>query len=1468
MERSGALGQCDYPDVCAETGAQRRTDRVCVDGIAVDTAVVQACSRETDGIVERSGALGQCDYPDVCAETGAQRRTDRVCVDGIAVDTAVVQACSRETDGIVLTEGTLGDCQYSARCALTGTQERADQVCENGRPVSRVTLITQGCDRMVDSEYAQCGGAGCVELGSNPNHCGGCDLACPQHSDCNSGECRCNGNRTGDQCDVCVLNFTGPDCAQCAEHFVGLQCDECEPGFTGPQCDVALDLDYETYQRQPGVTFTPAPSSIPLPTALCESKPNQRVFDGRNLAVDCTVPEDTCARIENGAELVCSGGMTVDGIVWMISSTVHVNTLLIADFVEVSSTGAFHLTGMNSDQPHAQKAEIFLRHEYCGKPEDGFDATFEAASVDECRRKGKLQSLAGVVKISGQPKTTWSLLTQDSRDTHGIEANLINVDHCAGWGSGDWLSIAATGGDQETYQGVHNWCSDPGCIAKNNSKSERRMIQTVSENAEGNCDVVLAESLTNNHRGNLVGIASPMLRIQAEVVNHSRSVNMTGGFQVLESDPDTRIATRYDYSNDGMPSHTYGPNTDQAPCRVCKLSDDPSAGAHELCTNQDACQVYDAEGESIQLCGQDCSPIGMQGITTAQMHGGVMQVSHTGIEKCGRRELAEYCLHFHHVGDVQSAVSAGHATHESYFVGNSIQEGINKGITIHGTHNALIQSNVIHDHQGPGIYIEDGNELYNVVEENVVMCSEVQSNNLLCKLKNAANRPETADSDWNEVSGIYFLAPLNHTIGNRVFGYDNAMYVNRNTSGGRGLGMAEGKICTSAFPFGYTVGNVFHNNAGFGWYVNTAFPMNLEGLGGIELTNEGPAMKGTVVDWSKCLPFSLTGEDQSINVKVQKHIEYFNDFSAGVYSVGDITLEDYTSYGGNKGLYWKTYRRGAHSEPLCVGCKFIRTSIEGPGGSALVEFKDSEFYRTHEAYQVNHHCSLDGGTGGLCASHYDFRTSQFFEWSQIDQSYVAGSPFFYSGVYPTTTLIYTPDNQVLTHVTDNVGFDIDGDPRCQRSTPYAGDGWYGCDNTATDARERPLELRIVRIYSPDRGILTVTNHTEGEQTYTIPWTSYGPQSGGASAYGVLPNCQGNTCPNYLGVRGYLFSIPTASEISLSFEITLNDDDVLSDLFTLEYGDEQMLPITELTIRALEGTGLMDSQVPCTITSDHGRAFITPFGPVNGAAGAWYNECGHRWTLKHTMQALIDQSYQGHDASNHDGGNHNGGGTPTVDLTAEPSEPSPWSDAMHPDANRVISLYTSVPGHVDAYSNADACRGQSGCSWPTWGAGQNECTPCDITWFPGWSQQQGFEFDYRLNEASGQTVSDRVLRVQLSGNWFSLFELPPNQTLDLSDYDVLYFEVWTPGVTNLGIKARDYGPNMVWDANLDDVERTKAVAFDDNLIPNQWSVIEVNLDELFAPDSARNLGQILFVDIGPNIASMPMYLSNLYFYKRL
>ena len=79
-----------------------------------------------------------------------------------------------------------------------------------------------------------------------------------------------------------------------------------------------------------------------------------------------------------------------------------------------------------------------------------------------------------------------------------------------------------------------------------------------------------------------------------------------------------------------------------------------------------------------------------------------------------------------------------------------------------------------------------------------------------------------------------------------------------------GIGAAAGRTCILSSPFGTCRGNVFHNNVGFGWYVNVAFPMRLR-------TDPG---SGDVADFRSCLPFNLsTGEDLAASFEVEAHTE-------------------------------------------------------------------------------------------------------------------------------------------------------------------------------------------------------------------------------------------------------------------------------------------------------------------------------------------------------------------------------------------------------------------------------------------------------------------------------------------------------------------------------------------------------------------------------------------------------------------
>ena len=50
------------------------------------------------------------------------------------------------------------------------------------------------------------------------------------------------------------------------------------------------------------------------------------------------------------------------------------------------------------------------------------------------------------------------------------------------------------------------------------------------------------------------------------------------------------------------------------------------------------------------------------------------------VERCGRIAMGQYCMHLHLVGPCASCA----------FVGNVVEGGVNKGITVHGTHDALV----------------------------------------------------------------------------------------------------------------------------------------------------------------------------------------------------------------------------------------------------------------------------------------------------------------------------------------------------------------------------------------------------------------------------------------------------------------------------------------------------------------------------------------------------------------------------------------------------------------------------------------------------------------------------------------------------------------------------------------------------------------------------------------------------------
>lgn len=108
------------------------------------------------------------------------------------------------------------------------------------------------------------------------------------------------------------------------------------------------------------------------------------------------------------------------------------------------------------------------------------------------------------------------------------------------------------------------------------------------------------------------------------------------------------------------------------------------------------------------------------GLHIIQMNSGFQQIENTRIELCGQRGVeGKYCLHFHQMGECPDCI----------YRNNAIENGMQRGIIVHGTHLSLVSHNVLWDVRGAGIYIEDGNEMWNTIEYNVVICPWPLSDN-------------------------------------------------------------------------------------------------------------------------------------------------------------------------------------------------------------------------------------------------------------------------------------------------------------------------------------------------------------------------------------------------------------------------------------------------------------------------------------------------------------------------------------------------------------------------------------------------------------------------------------------------------------------------------------------------------------------------------------------------------------------
>lgn len=76
--------------------------------------------------------------------------------------------------------------------------------------------------------------------------------------------------------------------------------------------------------------------------------------------------------------------------------------------------------------------------------------------------------------------------------------------------------------------------------------------------------------------------------------------------------------------------------------------------------------------------------------------------------------LGRYSLHYHLVGDTMRG---------SYVIGASIWDSGNRWLTIHGTNYLVVRDNVGYRSVGHGFFLEDGTEVYNVLDRNLAVAA-------------------------------------------------------------------------------------------------------------------------------------------------------------------------------------------------------------------------------------------------------------------------------------------------------------------------------------------------------------------------------------------------------------------------------------------------------------------------------------------------------------------------------------------------------------------------------------------------------------------------------------------------------------------------------------------------------------------------------------------------------------------------
>jgi len=363
--------------------------------------------------------------------------------------------------------------------------------------------------------------------------------------------------------------------------------------------------------------------------------------------------------------------------------------------------------------------------------------------------------------------------------------------------------------------------------------------------------------------------------------------------------------------------------------------------------------------------GCSCNPSILKTKCTLGLHvmisgKGVLDIQYTRVEKCGQRGImGKYCLHFHYMNQCPDCILRG----------NALEFSQQRGIVIHETHLSLVENNVFNDVRGAGIYIEDGNEIYNKILYNVVICSFPLGDTVFQGCTVPGTNNDQADTVLNQ-AGLWSLNPTNYVIGNRFSNSFNGMFYD---CGGQryGQGDAYGLVDTLFSQMGRLEGNTFHGHGRFGTYFLYYFPKN-NCISNI--SNNGYLINNVL-----CSAFTSLGENNGVSVAHIYNVDYSNAYVGG-YNVNDLQYQKHSAFNNLNNIYWKETNNFADGCSAHIsGGHYENGNIALPDMASFII--ENTVFTGATQLETNHHCN-EGITGLLCMPTYILSNVSWMSSSQ------------------------------------------------------------------------------------------------------------------------------------------------------------------------------------------------------------------------------------------------------------------------------------------------------------------------------------------------------------------------------------------------------------------------------------------------------------------------------------------------------